>query len=316
MSRDDKKLIGFLIGREKDLPDALMDIINSERSDMRAELVKLSGTFQGEPVDYDVIVDRMSHEIPYYRIYAKYACLHGCYLINNPFTWGADTKFFGANVIAMLGFKSPKTLVLPNKDVETDTVPDSFRNLDYPMDWPGIIDHVGALGIFKDVRSGGRRFAYRVQTVEELIQRYDESGTRTMILQQVMDSNRHFHCIVIGGEKTLLLPYSLADAKYTDDPLDVDSPLGREMMAAALQLTIIYGYDINMVEFVIDNDEVYVINATNPSPLVSRELMTDAQFDWIARAVADLAIERALHPKLQPLPVNLPDQLRRASSRG
>jgi hypothetical protein len=71
-----------------------------------------------------------------------------------------------------------------------------------------------------------------------------------------------------------------------------------------------------MVEFVIDNNEVYVINATNPSPLVSRELMTDAQFDWIARAVADLAIERALHPKLQPLPVNLPDQLRRASSRG
>jgi hypothetical protein len=173
MSRDDKKLIGFLIGRERELPDAVMGLINDERPDMRAELVKLRGTFQGEPVDYDVIVDRMSHEIPYYRIYAKYACLLGCYLINSPFTWAADTKFFGANLIKLLGLKTPKTMVLPNKDVDTDTVPDSFRNLDYPMDWPGIIDYVGASGIFKDVRSGGRRFAHRVNSVEELIQRYD-----------------------------------------------------------------------------------------------------------------------------------------------
>lgn len=310
MSRDGKKLIGFIIGREKEMPDAVMSIINDQYGDeAHAELVKIGGTFQGDTVPYDVIIDRMSHEIPYYRIYAKYACLNGCYLINNPFTWAADTKFFGANLAQKLGLKTPRTMVLPNKDVDTDTVPDSFRNLEYPMDWEGIIAYIGGQGIFKDVRSGGRRFAHRVNSVDELIQRYDESGTRTMILQTVMETGDHVHCLVIGQEKTLLLPYSFADGKYYDGTLEPEGALGKEMAAAALQLTQIYDYDINMVEFVVIDGEPTVINVTNPSPLINHELMTATQFDWIVREIAQLALARAREPREQIMPVRLPASL-------
>ncbi|MBP6786750.1 MAG: hypothetical protein KA170_04110, partial [Candidatus Promineofilum sp.] len=188
MSRDGVKLIGFIIGREREMPDEVMRLI-TDSGVAQAELVKLGGTFLDDTIDYDVIIDRMSHEIPYYRTYVKFAAVNGCYVINDPFVWANDTKFLAASVLRKLSVKTPRTMVLPNKDIAADTVPDSFRNLVYPMDWQAIIDYIGSPAIFKDVRSGGRRFAHRVNNVEELIQRYDESGTRTMILQQVIQSD-------------------------------------------------------------------------------------------------------------------------------
>ncbi len=305
MSQKDVKLIGFLIGRERDFPDAVMNQVNENYDDVRAELVKIGGTMQDAAVPYDVIIDRMSHEVPYYRSYVKYAAMHDCYVINNPFTWANDTKFFSGALVRKLGYKTPRTVVLPNKDIDTETVPDSFRNLEYPMDWQGIIDYIGSPAIFKDIQSGGRRFAYRVNNVDELIQRYDESGTRTMILQEVLDSEHHVHCLVVGGKQTMLLAYSFDERKYHDCTLDLAGPIAQEISEIALRLTHLYGYDINLPEFVVKDDVVYVINATNPSPLISHELMTDAQFDWAVNAVTDLAVAHARDLQAQSFPFDL-----------
>lgn len=303
MSRDGKKLVGFIIGREKEMPDTVMSILNSRHEDIQAEIVKLGGTFLDEPVPYDVIIDRMSHEIPYYRAYVKYAALNGCYVINNPFVWATDTKFFAGALMRKLGVLTPRTAVLPNKDVDTETVPDSFRNLTYPMDWQAIVDYIGSPAIFKDVRSGGRRFAHRVNNVEELIQRYDESGTRTMILQQVIESNHQYHCVVIGRQKTLLIPYSLEAGRYYETSLD--EGVSRRMTEVALQIADIYGYDINMTEFVLQGEDVYLINATNPSPLTGLNLMTETQFNWICEEIAALAALRTRNPVPLPMSVRL-----------
>ncbi len=304
MSRDGVKLIGFIIGREREMPDEVMRLIN-DSGGAQAELVKLGGTFLDDTIDYDVIIDRMSHEIPYYRTYVKFAAVHGCYVINDPFVWANDTKFLAASVLRKLGVKTPRTMVLPNKDIAADTVPDSFRNLVYPMDWQAIIDYIGSPAIFKDVRSGGRRFAHRVNNVEELIQRYDESGTRTMILQQVIQSDHHYHCLVIGGERTLLMPYSFDEAHYMQSDRHLSDSLTQQMTEMACTLSRVYGYDINMSEFVLDGEDVYLINATNPSPLLGRDMMTAAQFDWACAEIAALALHRAEEARPMELPVHL-----------
>lgn len=306
MSRDGMKLVGFIVGREREMPDSVMGILNERYDGIRAEMVKLGATFLEEDVPYDVIIDRMSHEIPYYHAYVKYAALSGCYVINDPFVWANDTKFFAEALMRKLGVRTPRTAVLPNKDIAADTVPDSFRNLIYPMDWEAIVEYIGSPAIFKDVRSGGRRFAHRVNNVEELIQRYDESGTRTMILQQVIESNHQYHCVVIGGEKTLLMPYSLETGRYYEDVGGLEDGISRQMTDIALQIAHVYGYDINMTEFVLLGDEVYLINATNPSPLIGLDLMTEPQFDWICREIADIAARRANEPLPMWLPVELP----------
>ena len=74
MSRDGKKLVGFIIGREREMPEAVMAILNERYDSIVAELVKMGGTFLDEPMPYDVIIDRMSHEIPYYQSAVPHAC--------------------------------------------------------------------------------------------------------------------------------------------------------------------------------------------------------------------------------------------------
>jgi hypothetical protein len=296
MSETSQKRIGILVGQESDWPNAFITAVNQQSDSATAEFVKLGGTFMNESCPYDLIIDRISHEIPYYRSYLKFASLQGCAVINDPLTWSADSKFFSNAITNKLGYTSPRSVVLPNKEVEEENKPDSFRNLVYPMDWKGIIDYVGVPAIFKDVSVGGRRLVYRVHSVDELIQRYDESGTRTMILQQIIESDVHIHAFVIGQEAVQLLRYSITDGRYLPDFIDNDSPKGKKLTEAALKLTQTFGYDINMVEFVLDGDTPFVINSTNPAPIMDKKLMLDEHFDWCLQETVKLALHRLERP--------------------
>jgi len=300
MTLNEPKRVGILVGRETEWPDAFIEAVNTTRQDVVAELVQIGGTFMDSDCPYDVIIDRISNEAPYYRAYLKFAALKGCYIINNPFTWSADSKFYGIAVVNKLGMLSPRTVALPNKYIRLqDAGPDAFRNLIYPMDWAGIVDYVGVPAVFKDINSGGRHVVYRVHDVDELIQRYDESGTHTMILQELIDSDVNIHCLVIGQTEVLTLQYDLANGRYLPHPSHTDKPLNDQLVQDALTLTRTYQYDINMVEFVIKNGRAYVINSTNPTPVIDHQLMTDEQFDWCIAHMVKLVADRAYNPPYQ-----------------
>ncbi|MDX1412994.1 MAG: hypothetical protein R3293_02325 [Candidatus Promineifilaceae bacterium] len=299
------KQVGLIIGREKDWPDAFTAEIETRGKGITAELVVLGGTFMDDTCPYPVIIDRMSQIIPYYRTFVKYAAMLGSYIINDPFVWSADSRFFGTAVANRLGLKSPKTIVLPNKDIATHVVPDSFRNLDYPMDWQGIIDYVGVPAIFKETRSGGRRLSFRVNSVDELIQHYDESGTRTMILQEIIQGGEHIHSFIIGQENTLPLRYSHDDNCYLEDSTFKIDTVYQQIVNSTVAITQAYGYDINMIEFILRDGELYVINATNPAPVIDRQLMCESHFQWIVSETVSLAIDRVLKPLPQRVTFNI-----------
>lgn len=305
MSKDGTKYIGLIIGSETDWPDAFLAAINNEHEGVQAELVQLGGTFMDHVPPYQLIIDRMSHKVPYYRAYVKHAALNGSTVINDPFTWSADDKFFGTAIANRLGLTCPRTVVLPNKDIADDLTPDCFRNLDYPMNWQGIIDYVGVPAIFKDIHSGGRPVAYRVHNVDELIDRYDETGQRTMILQEVIESDTHIHCLVIGQTSVLTLSYSLAEDKYLPDTGGQESFQSRRLADAALAITRAYGYDINMVEFVVREERAHVINSTNPVPVIDLELLTREQFEWCVAETVKMAIKRVRKPPTRRLPFSV-----------
>lgn len=302
MSKDAPKKIGLIVGAEWDWPKAFMAAVNDSPQPITAELIKLGGTFMEEPVEYDVIFDRMSHKIPYYREYLKHAAIHGTYIINNPFIWDSDSKFLGTAVVRKLGLKIPRTVVLPNKEVSCESGPDTFRNLKYPMDWEQIIEYVGVPAIYKDIHSGGRQFASRVHNVDELIQRYDESGTRTTILQQIIDSDDHLHAFVVGNSNVMILRYSQEKGAYLRGMISKEEGIGSKLAQVALQITEICGYDINMVEFVVSEEQIYVINNTNPAPDIDLTLMRSDQFNWCVEKMAGLAMERAERPLPQQIP--------------
>src|SRR5256886_5957871 len=111
------KRVGVLVGREKTFPEALIKGINEQgRGDVIAEYIKLGGVKYDAPLQYDLVVDRISHEVPFYRATLKRMALEGTIIINNPFWWSADDKFFNYSLAKKLGVAVPKTVLLPQKD--------------------------------------------------------------------------------------------------------------------------------------------------------------------------------------------------------
>ena len=156
------KKIGILFGMENTFPGALVERINEmEVAGVTAEFVQIGDVRMAEPCGYDVIVDRISHDIPFYRAYLKNAALCGTKIINNPFWWSADDKFFNYALATKLGVAIPPTVLLPHKEHPTGTTERSMRNLKYPLDWDAIFEYVGLPRVPEAVRR--RRLARRLQ---------------------------------------------------------------------------------------------------------------------------------------------------------
>ncbi len=109
------KKIGILFGKERSFPEAFVERINSKKvKDITAEPVKIDKVMQGASSDYAVIVDRISQDVPFYRAFLKNAAISGTAVINNPFWWSADEKFFNNALAVNIDVPVPKTVILPS----------------------------------------------------------------------------------------------------------------------------------------------------------------------------------------------------------
>jgi glutathione synthase/RimK-type ligase-like ATP-grasp enzyme len=295
----DVKKVGVIVGREWSFPPALLEEINSRNSGVVAEYAKLGGTRMNEPCPYAVLVDRISHEIPYYRAYLKNAMLQGAYVINNPFWWSADDKFFEASLATRLGVASPKTMVLPMKSYPEGVVTESLRNLMYPLDWHGITGYIGLPAILKDTWGGGWKHVYKVNTIEELVHAYDQTGTLCMILQEFIEWDHYVRCICVGQEKIMPIKYDPGAKRYLVEHEHLSPALGERIVQDARLLNQALGYDMNSVEFAVRDSVPYAIDFMNPAPDMDINSITPHYFEWAVKAMADLCIEMAHRPRPQ-----------------
>ena len=67
----------------------------------------------------------------------------------------------------------------------------------------------------------------------------------------------------------------------------------------ALKLCRALGYDLNSVEFAVENGIPYAIDFMNPVPDADVHSVGEANFQWIVEHVADLLITKARAPKIQ-----------------
>ncbi|HET9985056.1 MAG TPA: hypothetical protein VFQ38_15760 [Longimicrobiales bacterium] len=292
--------VGLLVGREWSFPPAFIDEVNKRDEDVVAEFVKLGGTALDSPVPYDVIVDRISHEVPYYRTFLKHAVLEGCTVVNNPFMWTADDKLFGASLAAKLGVASPKTVALPNKEYVPGIVPtESLRNLVYPLDWEAILDYVGLPCVLKDAHGGGWRDVYVCRSIDEVIHHYDNSGRLTMILQEFIHWDHFVRCLCIGQEEILPIRYDPRERKYHVEHDHMSPELGARVVADSLKLVRALGYDMNSIEWAIRDGVPYAIDFMNPAPDMDINSLTPHYFEEVVRLMADMVIRLAQNPRPQ-----------------
>ncbi len=301
MTQHSPRKVGLVVGREWSWPPAFIEEVSRRDAGVVAEFAQLGGTRMDEPVTYAVLIDRISHEVPYYRTFLKHAALQGVHVINNPFMWTADDKLFGASLAAKLGIASPRTVALPNKDYVPGIKHDeSLRNLVYPLDWESIVDYVGMPCILKDAHGGGWKDVYICRSLEELISQYDQSGRLTMIVQEFIEWEQFIRCIVIGQEEVLPIKYDPGQRRYHVEHDHLSPELGARIVSDSRKLCRALGYDMNSMEWAVRDGVPYAIDFMNPAPDMDVHSLTPHYFEWVVKRMADLAIRLASAPPLQP----------------
>ncbi len=292
------KKIGILFGKENTFPLAVVERINSMNvPNVTAEFVKIGGIQMAAPSGYAVIIDRISQDIEFYRAFLKNAALSGTIVINNPFWWTADDKFFNYALATKLGVAIPPTVILPQREHPPDTSEQSMRNLIYPLNWEEIFSYVGFPAFLKPYDGGGWKHVYKIHTQNEFFERYNETGNLCMTLQRGVEFEDYFRCYVIGQEKVHIMRYDPKaphHERYVKGNPQPAPALRDRIVKDSLTLCRALGYDLNTVEFAVENGIPYAIDFMNPAPDADINSVGPENFEWVVQAVAEMAVKKAL----------------------
>ncbi len=289
--------IGILFGRENSFPQAFVERVNEKNVDgLVAEAVKVDNVYQGEATEYAVIIDRISQDVPFYKAYLKNAALNGTAVINNPFWWSADEKFFNNCLAKKVGVPVPETLLIPSYEFPTDTNEQSFRNLKYPMNWEEAFAKIGFPAYMKPHAGGGWKSVYRIDSPEALFEAHSETNTLVMMLQEEIVFEDYFRCYCIGQKYVRIMQYEPRNPHHLRYAVE-KGKAGQELLNTiedyVLRLNNALGYDFNTVEFAVRNGVPYAIDFCNPAPDADINSVGQENFDWVVETASNYAIERA-----------------------
>ncbi|HLJ67929.1 MAG TPA: hypothetical protein VKX16_11270 [Chloroflexota bacterium] len=299
----DSTRVGVIVGRERAFPDALIERINEKGGgDITAEMARLGAIRMDATIPYRVVVDRISHEVPFYRAYVDKAVAGGAIVINNPFWWTADNKFVECVIAGQLGVNVPRTVLVPNRSYEADIIDESLRNLEMPPNWEEMTAYTGLPAVLKPAWGGGSKNVSVVRSLDELQAAWEQSGHLQMILQEFIDYENYARCFVIGREHVLISGYDYSAPYFERYRQDTRlSPALHDLITDhCLALTRALGYDMDTVEFAIRDGVPYAIDFLNPAPDCEPASVKQWNFDWVVDRLSDLVIRYAREESLEP----------------
>ena len=295
------KKIGILHGMERSFPEAFVERINKMGlKDIQAEPVLVDMVEQAAATGYAVIIDRISQDVPFYRAYLKNAAISGTAVINNPFWWSADEKFFNNALAVKLGVPVPKTIILPSHERPTDTSDASFANLKFPLSWEKIFEYIGWPAYMKPHAGGGWKSVYKLNNMDEFFKAYAETGQLVMMLQEEIIFDDYFRCYCLGGKHVRIMQYEPRNPhhlRYQSAKGPASEKLLKTVHEYVLKLCTALGYDFNTVELAVRNGVPYAIDFCNPAPDADVNSVGQENFDWVVETAANMAVERAQQQK-------------------
>lgn len=289
------KTIGLLFGMEDTFPWALMRAIETKGGgEIVGVPVEISFIADRMTFDYALILDRISHEVPFYRTFLKTAVARGVEVMNNPFWWSADDKYFGNIVAESVGVATPRTVLLPHKHRPPNTEATSFRNLRL-VDWDAVFGYLGFPIFLKPAYGGGWKDVYKCDDPAEFFAAYDQTRDLTMMAQEAIDFSEYYRCYVLGRERVHLMRYDPKrphHERYVQDAPPIEAGFEARLRRDALALSDALGYDMNTVELAVRDGIPYAIDFTNPAPDADLHSVGPANFAWVVENMADVLIGR------------------------
>jgi glutathione synthase/RimK-type ligase-like ATP-grasp enzyme len=295
------KRIGLLYGMEREFPGALAQEINRRgRGEVTCEPLVVGALRIDRKLPYDLILDRISHEVPFYRTLLKQAAGQGAHVVNNPYWFSADDKYFGTIVADQAGVAVPRTVLVPHKRHPPGTEGASFSNLRFPLEWEEVFDYLKFPIYLKPAYGGGWKHVYRCADPDEFFHSYEQSADLCMMAQEEIVFEEYYRCYVLGREHVHLMRYDPKAAhheRYVRNPPQISKALKTRMERDCRALCKALGYDFNTVEFAVRGGIPYAIDFTNPCPDAAPQSVGDANFAWILDKSADFLIKTVKGPR-------------------
>jgi hypothetical protein len=293
--------VGILFGQERTYPEALAKAIHDRaRGKVAAEPVHVGAVRQNALPGYDLILDRISQDVPFYRTLLKALAANGTQVVNNPFWWSADDKFIGNVIAEAAGVAVPRTVLLPHQEHPPGTSSESFTNLEYPIRWEEVFDYLGFPIFMKPAYGGGWKDVYRVTSPEEFMAAYGRTHTLTMIAQEAIQFTTYFRCYCLGRSRVRIMQYDPKEPhhlRYVRNAPPPDPALMARITKDCLALTGALGYDFDTLEFAVRDGIPVAIDFMNPAPDADLHSGGPDNFAWIVDAGADFLVERAQNPR-------------------
>ncbi len=291
------KKIGILHGMERSFPEAFVARVNKMGiKDISAEPVMVDVVAQGASDEYAVIIDRISQDVPFYRAFLKNAASTGTAVLNNPFWWSADEKFFNNALALKAGVPVPKTVLLPSHEKPTDTQDASFSNLKFPQSWERIFKYIGWPAYMKPHSGGGWKSVYKLRGPDELFEAYRQTGQLVMMLQEEIVFEDYFRCYYLGQKNIRIMQYEPRNPhhlRYVVEKGPASEKLLKKVHNYVLILNQVLGYDFNTVEMAVRDGVPYAIDFCNPAPDADVASVGQENFEWVVEHAAKMAVDRA-----------------------
>ena len=295
-----KKKIGLVFGMEDTFPWALINAINEKGGDsVEAAPAEISYLKDDGVFPYDLLLDRISHEVPFYRTYLKCAAASGVKVVNNPIWWSADDKFFDNLVATAAGVAVPKTILLPHKQYPPNTEAKSFRNMKW-VNWDEVFAYLGFPIFMKPAYGGGWKDVYKVHNPDEFFAAYDQTRDLTMMAQEAIEFELYYRCYVLGRSRVRIMAYDPKQPfhqRYVQNPPPMDPAFEARIHRDAIALCDGLGYDMNTVEFAVRDGVPYAIDFMNCAPDADVHSVGRDNFDWMVTNMAEVLIEMVTTPK-------------------
>jgi hypothetical protein len=304
-----KKRIGILFGMEDTFPWALIDAINKRGGDdVEAGPAEISYLKDDGIFPDDLILDRISHEVLFYRTYLKCAAASGVRVVNNPIWWSADDKFFDNLVAKAAGVAVPRTVLLPHKEHPPNTEDKSFRNMRF-VNWDEVFGYLGWPIFMKPAYGGGWKDVYKVHDPQEFFSAYDQTRDLVMMAQEAIEFELYYRCYVLGRKRVRIMAYDPKAPfhdRYVKNPPPMVPAFEARIVRDALALCEGLGYDMNTVEFAVRDGIPYAIDFMNCAPDADLRSVGQENFDWMVNNMAEVLIEMVREPRKFELAGNWP----------
>jgi len=295
------KRIGIMHGMESSFPQDLVENINMRRAPgIRADIVKLGGVRMDEMIGYNVILDRVSHEVPFYNSILKMAVVEGVRVINNPFWNKTHDNFFNNVIASKLKLKVPRTVILPTKEHPPGTTGDTMTNLIYPLNWDEIFEYVGFPAYIKPNIDNTSHIFFKVYNPAEFFSAYDLTGNSVMLLQESIEYEEFYRCYVIGKKQVITMNYDPSKPKhlrFSTKPLPIPEKLNENLEEMSLKICSALGFDFNVVEFAVRDGIPYAVEFINTAPTADKDYLHAEYYGKLIQVTSDFLIEEAKNRK-------------------